>query len=954
MSSQFEREQFNITLLGLSANLGMGLFKMIGGSFFHSQALKADGFHSLADSITDLTAMGTLYLDSVNLLQTKSVPVKFEDVGAIAIASMVLAGGTALGKEALAQDGGSSELASAHAVWLCFASIIVKEFLYSKTMEVAQRIDSRALSASAAHHRLDSFTSIFALISIVAGYLYPNTRLIDRICGGLLAIFVLKESVGIIIGSGIETGNTGRVISLSIITITVFFFLAQLAQFSAPIEAGRPTVPSPISKETEHIAPRENVWADLSNLEVVAILEFFHSSALGLNLTAAINATLWDDFVVGTEVIRPSKNDALSYMSGASENPPPRYGKLAIHRGTESEVYWDEYSVGPLPISHKTRIEPFEYHHRADLEHARNLIPDAKSFKEWPYMIAQEISDITQDLLNATINFDGQSDPDGLELSFRDPWIEDGHIIRDPKNWKVLKWYYNGELYSSTEEFRAAWETPGFEKAPINYDGEWTRIEDFSSEYPERDDPAPIMVHPGKSRYRLDRDSQYVSWMGFTFYWAFSQASGVTLFDVRFKGERILYELGLQEAMSLYAGNDPVQGALAYFDSFFGMGRAMFELVPGADLLHVSHHLSYTNHDIAFEIGYDCPAYASFMDTTIYDAERTQRRRNTICLFEYTSDYPLQRHSTSFYVTVSKNNYLILRTTAVVGNYDYTVDYIFYLDGSIEIKVRASGYIQGAYFMPDESREYGFRVHDAFATSMHDHVINFKADLDILESRNTLMKIDIEPKVKSFSWLEGKSMNTMGLTKSSIKKESGLDWPANSASMYVVTKNGSDNAWGETRGYRIMPGSGMGTPVHSIPEESEPLGKSALWATKALWVTKQKDDEVRSAMSYGLTWDHIMSRIRGDIPNTLQHTSASSVILAPLNFHDRDASRKSSQGVRVDFASQNDGRAKTQFFGHHYEELHLEDMDFLPNLASYGTEEHQVRKFPYTEDMLSI
>ncbi|KAJ5722267.1 hypothetical protein N7488_000302 [Penicillium malachiteum] len=201
MSSQYEGEQLNITLLGLSANLGMGLFKMIGGSFFHSQALKADGFHSLADSITDLTAMGTLYLDS-KLLQTKSRLGKFEDIGAIAIASMVLAGGTALGKEALSQDGASSELASPHAIWLCIASVLIKEFLYTKTaMDVVRRIDSPALSASAAHHRLDSFTSIFALISIVAGYLYPNTQLIDPVCGGLLAAFVLKESVGIIITS---------------------------------------------------------------------------------------------------------------------------------------------------------------------------------------------------------------------------------------------------------------------------------------------------------------------------------------------------------------------------------------------------------------------------------------------------------------------------------------------------------------------------------------------------------------------------------------------------------------------------------------------------------------------------------------------------------------------------------------------------------------------------------
>jgi primary-amine oxidase len=100
-------------------------------------------------------------------------------------------------------------------------------------------------------------------------------------------------------------------------------------------------------------------------------------------------------------------------------------------------------------------------------------------------------------------------------------------------------------------------------------------------------------------------------------------------------------------------------------------------------------------------------------------------------------------------VTVSRYNYLILRTTAVVGNYDYTIDYLFYLDGTIEIKVRASGYIQGAYFMPEESREYGFRVHDQFATSMHDHVLNFKADSDILNSRKTLSSMSISSQKRS-------------------------------------------------------------------------------------------------------------------------------------------------------------------------------------------------------------
>jgi primary-amine oxidase len=50
----------------------------------------------------------------------------------------------------------------------------------------------------------------------------------------------------------------------------------------------------------------------------------------------------------------------------------------------------------------------------------------------------------------------------------------------------------------------------------------------------------------------------------------------------------------------------------------------------------------------------------------------------------------------------------------------------------------------------------------------------------------------------------------------------------------------------------------------------------------------------------------------GDIPNTLMHTSASSVMFTPFNFHDRDPSRKSSQGVRVEKIP---GGAEPRYFG---------------------------------------
>ena len=40
-------------------------------------------------------------------------------------------------------------------------------------------------------------------------------------------------------------------------------------------------------------------------------------------------------------------------------------------------------------------------------------------------------------------------------------------------------------------------------------------------------------------------------------------------------------QLGLQEAMAYYAGDDPIQGGKVWLDTLFGMGGLMFELLPG-------------------------------------------------------------------------------------------------------------------------------------------------------------------------------------------------------------------------------------------------------------------------------------------------------------------------------------------------------------------------------------
>lgn len=191
--------------------------------------------------------------------------------------------------------------------------------------------------------------------------------------------------------------------------------------------------------------------------------------------------------------------------------------------------------------------------------------------------------------------------------------------------------------------------------------------------------------------------------------------------------------------------------------------------------------------------GWDCPTYATYLDTVVHDAATTTTQPASICLFEQDAGYPLARHTASDYVTVSKNTQFVVRWVATVGNYDYFMDYVFSLDGTIEVKIRASGYIQAAHYANNE--DYGYKIHDALSGSMvghvstssksdchllsvqHDHVINYKLDLDINGTANSFEKVDIVPFTTNYTWLK-EQRNTMKIQRSFLatEDEGKLNW----------------------------------------------------------------------------------------------------------------------------------------------------------------------------------
>ncbi|KAK5953370.1 mitochondrial metal transporter [Knufia fluminis] len=211
-----------ITRIGLFVNLAMAVGKGIGGWVFNSQALIADAFHALTDLVSDFMTLATI---SWSLKPpTERFPNgygKIESLGALGVSGILLFGGAGMAMNGLdllylqffvnhAHDlaahgdhahglfgfghshSHSTDLPNINAAWLAAGSIAVKEWLYRATMKIAKERKSSVLASNAVHHRIDSLTSIVALLTIGGAHVISDASWLDPVGGLLISAMVIR------------------------------------------------------------------------------------------------------------------------------------------------------------------------------------------------------------------------------------------------------------------------------------------------------------------------------------------------------------------------------------------------------------------------------------------------------------------------------------------------------------------------------------------------------------------------------------------------------------------------------------------------------------------------------------------------------------------------------------------------------------------------------------------
>jgi cation diffusion facilitator family transporter len=187
------REVRKVTVVGGVVDLLLGIVKILVGTTANSQALIADGVHSLSDLATDF-----LVLFAAKHSHREADEEHPYGHGRIeTVATVILGVALALVAIGICYDAlqrmRDPELL-AHpgmlALLVALVSVASKEIIYHYTVRVARRLRSNMLHANAWHSRSDAISSVIVVIG-VAGTMYGFTYL-DAIAAAAVGLMIAK------------------------------------------------------------------------------------------------------------------------------------------------------------------------------------------------------------------------------------------------------------------------------------------------------------------------------------------------------------------------------------------------------------------------------------------------------------------------------------------------------------------------------------------------------------------------------------------------------------------------------------------------------------------------------------------------------------------------------------------------------------------------------------------
>ena len=321
-----------------------------------------------------------------------------------------------------------------------------------------------------------------------------------------------------------------------------------------------------------------------------------------------------------------------------------------------------------------------------------------------------------------------------------------------------------------------------------------------------------------------------VSWQNWRFRFRIDQRVGPVLNLVRFEdGGRmrsVMYEGSLSELF------------VPYMDPSNGWNNRVF--IDGGEFYGALGLLK------PMRPGLDCPSNAAYFDgLSAGEHGAPKLSSQVVCLFERTGSDPAWRHFEGSTVYGRPARELVLRSAAVIGNYDYMMDWRFQQDGAIDVAVGATGVIETKTSARKDASgqamnrsgmdmpvEYGQFVAENTIGVNHDHFFSYRLDLDVDGPGNSFMADRMERQLLPSDPMR-KSIWVVKPMIAAREKDAIMDIHLEAPSMWLFINPNVKGPLGYPTGYEIMPGA----TAKSLLSPDDLPQKLGAFSGHQFWVT---------------------------------------------------------------------------------------------------------------------
>jgi primary-amine oxidase len=315
-----------------------------------------------------------------------------------------------------------------------------------------------------------------------------------------------------------------------------------------------------------------------------------------------------------------------------------------------------------------------------------------------------------------------------------------------------------------------------------------------------------------------------VRWQGWHFRVGFNPREGVVLYEVGHERDGrmrpIIYRLALDEIYVPYALPDPTWSWRSALDvGEYNLGQFLEELQPGVDVPTNAVFLDEATPSDHGSRG-DPPAIPLPHGVALYE-------RDTGMLLDRTDPATGER-------LVQPGRELVVTSSMVNGNYTYAVDYVFRLDGGLDVLAGATGTLLTRGVATNSIGDaFGTLVAPSIAAPSHQHFFNFRVDFDVDGVRNRLIQAD----TRTVPSVAG---NGFDADESVVSREGFRDADPLADRRWVVESTAERGALGNPTAYELEPL--VSTPPYS--QASYPPLQHAAFAQHALWATGYADGQL--------------------------------------------------------------------------------------------------------------